>query len=135
MANFYSFICRCNCGWLLGFALQTITAGFEEADLVFWRFKSFKSMVHAGLAMVVAIPFVQVFYFDVGENQRGRFLKVSEASVSRSRSTIIVPAGNSSDDGWAAFRNILVEIHETSQQLLPSPNSSGPSQVLLNAVL
>ncbi|CAM6008490.1 unnamed protein product [Sphagnum balticum] len=70
----------------------------------------------------------KVFYFDVGENQRGRFLKVSEASVSRSRSTIIVPAGNSSDDGWAAFRNILVEIHESSQQLLPSPNSSGPSQ-------
>jgi len=61
--------------------------------------------------------------------------QVSEASVTRSRSTIIVPAGNSSDDGWAAFRNILVEIHEASQQLLPSPNSSGPSQVLLNAVL
>jgi hypothetical protein len=61
--------------------------------------------------------------------------QVSEASVSRSRSTIIVPAGNSSDDGWAAFRNILVEIHEASQQLLPSPNRSGPSQVLLNAVL
>ncbi|CAK9218698.1 unnamed protein product [Sphagnum jensenii] len=70
----------------------------------------------------------KVFYFDVGENQRGRFLKVSEASVTRSRSTIIVPAGNSSDDGWAAFRNILVEIHEASQQLFPSPNSSGPSQ-------
>ncbi len=82
MANFYSFICRCNCGWLLGFALQTITAGFEEADLVFWRFKSFKSMVHAGLAMVVAIPFVQVFYFDVGENQRGRFLKVCSGFLS-----------------------------------------------------
>ncbi len=27
-------------------------------------------------AAVVAVSFVQVFYFDVGENQRGRFLKV-----------------------------------------------------------
>ncbi|GBG68951.1 hypothetical protein CBR_g3650 [Chara braunii] len=62
----------------------------------------------------------KVFYFDVGENQRGRFLKVSEASVTRSRSTIIVPAGNAADEGWAAFRNVLVEIHEASQ-LLPPP--------------
>ncbi|KAL1221210.1 Transcription factor Pur-alpha 1 [Cardamine amara subsp. amara] len=56
----------------------------------------------------------KVFYFDVGENRRGRFLKVSEASVSRNRSTIIVPAGSSPDEGWAAFRNILAEIHEAS---------------------
>ncbi|KAG0450889.1 hypothetical protein HPP92_026456 [Vanilla planifolia] len=27
----------------------------------------------------------KVFYFDVGENKRGRFLKVSEASVSRNQ--------------------------------------------------
>lgn len=39
---------------------------------------------------------------------------MSEASVSRNRSTIIVPAGNSPDEGWAAFRNILAEIHEAS---------------------
>ncbi|KAG0585888.1 hypothetical protein KC19_2G047300 [Ceratodon purpureus] len=70
----------------------------------------------------------KVFYFDVGENQRGRFLKVSEASVTRNRSTIIVPAGNAADDGWAAFRNILVEIHDASQLLLPPPASSGPLQ-------
>ncbi|ESQ51798.1 hypothetical protein EUTSA_v10017021mg [Eutrema salsugineum] len=56
----------------------------------------------------------KVFYFDVGENRRGRFLKVSEASVSRNRSTIIVPAGSSPDEGWAAFRNILAEINEAS---------------------
>ncbi|XP_024400696.1 transcription factor Pur-alpha 1 isoform X2 [Physcomitrium patens] len=70
----------------------------------------------------------KVFYFDVGENQRGRFLKVSEASVTRNRSTIIVPAGNAADEGWAAFRNILVEIHEASQLLLPPTASSGPLQ-------
>ncbi|XP_020705048.1 transcription factor Pur-alpha 1 [Dendrobium catenatum] len=54
----------------------------------------------------------KVFYFDVGENKRGRFLKVSEASVSRNRSTIIVPAGSSGEEGWSAFRNILLEINE-----------------------
>ncbi|KAH0781501.1 hypothetical protein KY290_001099 [Solanum tuberosum] len=62
-----------------------------------------------------------VFYFDVGENRRGRFLKVSEASVSRNRSTIIVPAGSARDEGWAAFRNILAEINEASR-LFISPN-------------
>lgn len=63
----------------------------------------------------------KVFYFDVGENRRGRFLKVSEASVSRNRSTIIVPAGSARDEGWAAFRNILAEINEASR-LFISPN-------------
>ncbi|KAH9561223.1 hypothetical protein CY35_05G009700 [Sphagnum magellanicum] len=70
----------------------------------------------------------KVFYFDVGENQRGRFLKISEASVTRSRSTIIVPAGNAADDGWPAFRNILVEIHESSQLLLSPTKGSVPPQ-------
>ncbi|KAG5396621.1 hypothetical protein IGI04_018435 [Brassica rapa subsp. trilocularis] len=63
----------------------------------------------------------KVFYFDIGDNRRGRFLKVSEASVSRNRSTIIVPAGSSPDEGWAAFRNILAEIHEASG-LFAMPN-------------
>lgn len=43
------------------------------------------------------------------------FAQVSEASVSRNRSTIIVPAGSSRDEGWAAFRNILAEINEASR--------------------
>ncbi|AEC08631.1 Purine-rich element binding protein family [Arabidopsis thaliana x Arabidopsis arenosa] len=68
----------------------------------------------------------KVFYFDIGENRRGRFLKVSEASVSRNRSTIIVPAGSSPDEGWAAFRNILAEIHEASG-LFVMPNQVKPS--------
>jgi len=46
------------------------------------------------------------------------FAKVSEASVSRNRSTIIVPAGSSRDEGWAAFRNILAEINEASRLFL-----------------
>ncbi|KAF9587103.1 hypothetical protein IFM89_039686 [Coptis chinensis] len=67
----------------------------------------------------------KVFYFDVGENKRGRFLKVSEASVSRNRSTIIVPAGSARDEGWAAFRNILAEMNEASR-LLILPNQQSP---------
>ncbi|CAI5468225.1 unnamed protein product [Closterium sp. Yama58-4] len=66
----------------------------------------------------------KVFYFDVGENARGRFLKVSEASMARARSTIIVPAGGPAAEGWAAFRNVLVEIHEASIAL-PTNNASG----------
>ncbi|KAH8512330.1 hypothetical protein Peur_056308 [Populus x canadensis] len=74
----------------------------------------------------------KVFYFDIGENRRGRFLKVSEASVSRNRSTIIVPAGSSRDEGWAAFRNILAEINEASRLfMLPNQQSSETSERLV----
>ncbi|XP_026391701.1 transcription factor Pur-alpha 1-like isoform X2 [Papaver somniferum] len=74
----------------------------------------------------------KVFYFDVGENKRGRFLKVSEASVSRNRSTIIVPAGSSCDEGWVAFRNILGEINEASRLLtVPNQQNSEPSERLV----
>ncbi|KAK8683127.1 hypothetical protein V6N13_039194 [Hibiscus sabdariffa] len=74
----------------------------------------------------------KVFYFDIGENRRGRFLKVSEASVSRNRSTIIVPAGSTRDEGWAAFRNILADINEASRLFtLPNQQSSEPSEDLV----
>ncbi|KAI4343338.1 hypothetical protein L6164_010699 [Bauhinia variegata] len=74
----------------------------------------------------------KVFYFDIGENRRGRFLKVSEASISRNRSTIIVPAGSSRDEGWAAFRNILAEINEASRLfILPNQQSAESSEHLV----
>ncbi|KAF5748854.1 transcription factor Pur-alpha 1 [Tripterygium wilfordii] len=74
----------------------------------------------------------KVFYFDIGENRRGRFLKVSEASVSRNRSTIIVPAGSTREEGWAAFRNILAEINEASRLFtLPNQQSSEASERLV----
>ncbi|XP_049373458.1 transcription factor Pur-alpha 1 isoform X1 [Solanum verrucosum] len=73
----------------------------------------------------------KVFYFDVGENRRGRFLKVSEASVSRNRSTIIIPAGSARDEGWAAFTNILAEINEASRLfILPNQQTSETSERL-----
>ncbi|KAK2980858.1 hypothetical protein RJ640_003085 [Escallonia rubra] len=60
-------------------------------------------------------------------------VQVSEASVSRNRSTIIVPAGSARDEGWAAFRNILAEINEASR-LFVLPNqqqNSEPSERLV----
>ncbi|KAK4763610.1 hypothetical protein SAY87_013048 [Trapa incisa] len=71
----------------------------------------------------------KIFYFDVGENRRGRFLKVSEASVNRNRSTIIVPAGSTRDEGWTAFRNILAEINEANMLfIMPNQPNSEPSE-------
>lgn len=64
----------------------------------------------------------KVFYFDIGENKRGRFLKVSEASVNRNRSTIIVPAGSSGEEGWEAFRSVLLEINNEAARLYVLPN-------------
>ncbi|XXG50958.1 hypothetical protein AAC387_Pa02g4843 [Persea americana] len=72
----------------------------------------------------------KVFYFDIGENKRGRFLKISEASVNRNRSTIIVPAGSGRDEGWAAFRNILAEINDASQYIAQNQQNSDPSEQL-----
>lgn len=69
----------------------------------------------------------KIFYFDVGDNNRGRFLKISEASVSRNRSTIIIPCGISGTEGWSAFRNVLVEIHDATQLLGP-PATNIPLQ-------
>lgn len=68
----------------------------------------------------------KVFYFDIGENKRGRYLKVSEASVNRNRSTIIVPAGSSGEEGWEAFRSVLLEINDEASRLYVLPNH--PSQ-------
>uniref|UniRef100_M8BPD1 Transcription factor Pur-alpha 1 n=1 Tax=Aegilops tauschii TaxID=37682 RepID=M8BPD1_AEGTA len=52
--------------------------------------------------------------------------KVSEASVNRNRSTIIVPAGSSGEEGWEAFRNVLLEINDEASRLYVLPNH--PSQ-------
>ncbi|KAI5684556.1 hypothetical protein M9H77_05784 [Catharanthus roseus] len=58
--------------------------------------------------------------------------QVSEASVSRNRSTIIVPAGSARDEGWAAFRNILAEINEASRIfILPNQQNSEASERLV----
>ncbi|GFZ18126.1 purin-rich alpha 1 [Actinidia rufa] len=59
-------------------------------------------------------------------------MQVSEASVSRNRSTIIVPAGTAPDEGWAAFRNILAEINEAANLfILPNQQNSESSERLV----
>ncbi|GAB4856150.1 hypothetical protein Ancab_024791 [Ancistrocladus abbreviatus] len=46
--------------------------------------------------------------------------------MSRNRSTIIVPAGSTRDEGWAAFRNILAEINEASRLfIVPNQDEIG----------
>lgn len=55
------------------------------------------------------------------------YLQVSEASVNRNRSTIIVPAGSSGEEGWEAFRNVLLEINSEASRLYVLPNH--PNQV------
>ncbi|GFZ20836.1 purin-rich alpha 1 [Actinidia rufa] len=58
--------------------------------------------------------------------------QVSEASVSRNRSTIIVPAGTAQDEGWAAFRNILAEINEAANLfILPNQQNSESAERLV----
>ncbi|CAN1271904.1 Transcription factor Pur-alpha 1 [Linum perenne] len=69
--------------------------------------------------------FLDLFNYYVSSDEQDLFskelqldTKISEASVSRNRSTIIVPAGSSRDEGWTSFRNILEEINEASRLFL-----------------
>lgn len=51
--------------------------------------------------------------------------------MNRNRSTIIVPAGSSGEEGWELFRNLLAEINEAvTPSFYPVPN-----QVLLTNLL
>ncbi|CAL0312344.1 unnamed protein product [Lupinus luteus] len=52
---------------------------------------------------------------EVGANMTGIFEDVSEASASRNHSAIIVRTGSYRDEVWAAFRNIMAEINESSR--------------------
>ncbi|KAL8170894.1 hypothetical protein V2J09_022698 [Rumex salicifolius] len=57
------------------------------------------------------------------DNVKGKFWEIlkNEMEWCTNRSTIIVPAGSTEDEGWAAFRNILAEINEASS-LFITPN-------------
>ena len=56
-------------------------------------------------------------------------LRMQVSEVTRNRSTIIVPAGNAEGEGWAAFRDILIEIDE-AQHLLPTTDNISVSVLL-----
>nr|CRZ23872.1 Bm4103 [Brugia malayi] len=50
----------------------------------------------------------KIFYFDVGHNERGTFVRISEVKqISGSRSSIAVPMSS-----WGAFRDVLAELQE-----------------------
>uniref|UniRef100_A0A915PVA2 Uncharacterized protein n=1 Tax=Setaria digitata TaxID=48799 RepID=A0A915PVA2_9BILA len=50
----------------------------------------------------------KIFYFDVGHNERGTFVRISEVKqISGSRSSIAVPMS-----AWGAFRDVLAELQE-----------------------
>lgn len=60
----------------------------------------------------------KVFFFDVGENPRGRFLRVSESGAGpRGRSSLIIPSGGAGLTGWANFRDTLSRIYAAEAQL------------------
>eukprot|EP00210_Caulerpa_lentillifera_P002769 g2646.t2 len=64
----------------------------------------------------------KVFFFDVGENPRGRFLRVSESGAGpRGRSSLIVPSGGAGLTGWANFRDTLSRIYAAEAQLSGQP--------------
>lgn len=53
----------------------------------------------------------KVFFFDVGENPRGKFLRVSESGAGpRGRSSLIIPSGGAGLTGWSSFRDTLSRI-------------------------
>ena len=54
------------------------------------------------------------FYFNLKENEKGRFLKIAE--VSGGRSTIIIPS-----TGWLEFREMLDEVIARGQDLDDHP--------------
>lgn len=51
--------------------------------------------------------------------------------MNRNRSTIIVPAGSSGEEGWELFRNLLAEINEA----VPPSFYPVPNQVLFTNLL
>jgi hypothetical protein len=60
----------------------------------------------------------KVFYFEIGQNPRGRFLRVSESGAGpRGRSSIIIPAGGAGAvSAWALFRDTLARVEAAHQQ-------------------
>ncbi len=64
----------------------------------------------------------KVFFFEVGENPRGRFLRINEETdPPRGRSQLIVPSGGDDDEAWGHFADKLDGIRDTLAMLEPHP--------------
>lgn len=62
----------------------------------------------------------KLFFFDLKENQRGRFLRITE-DVNGRRNAIVVPVAGLED-----FRRVLGAIIDRDKQLGGSPESNPP---------
>lgn len=59
----------------------------------------------------------KVFFFELGENSRGRFLRLSESGAGpRGRSSLIIPSGGNGCEGWTGFRIALQRVEEVTRQ-------------------
>eukprot|EP01025_Chloroclados_australasicus_P003975 TRINITY_DN1094_c0_g1_i6.p2 TRINITY_DN1094_c0_g1~~TRINITY_DN1094_c0_g1_i6.p2 ORF type:complete len:321 (-),score=66.45 TRINITY_DN1094_c0_g1_i6:3388-4350(-) len=66
----------------------------------------------------------KLFFFEVGENPRGRFLRVSETGGGpRGRTSIIIPSGGTGDVGWSSVRDAVLRIYAAEAETagLPFP--------------
>ncbi|CAK0753202.1 hypothetical protein CVIRNUC_002203 [Coccomyxa viridis] len=62
----------------------------------------------------------KVFYWSVGDNPRGRYLRISESGAGpRGRSSIIVPSGGADCSAWLAFRSVLARIESRTMNRPP----------------
>ncbi|KAL3137132.1 hypothetical protein ABBQ32_006703 [Trebouxia sp. C0010 RCD-2024] len=75
------------------------------------------------------------FYFETGENTRGRFLRVSESGAGpRGRSSIIIPAGGATASAWGTFRDALARIEVAGQQAEQREASSAAFEDTANSL-
>ena len=78
----------------------------------------------------------KVFFFEVGENPRGRYLRINEGSdPPRGRSQLIVPSGGDDDEAWGHFADKLDGIRDRLAMLEPHPAAAveGPGDVADNS--
>lgn len=69
----------------------------------------------------------KIFYFDVGHNERGTFVRISEVKqISGNRSSIAVPMSS-----WGAFRDVLAELQE-KMAMAKSPEVGGDDLLKLD---
>lgn len=54
----------------------------------------------------------KVFYFSVGQNPRGRFLRISESGIGNpaGRASLVIPSAGQDDVGWASFLDTIQRV-------------------------
>lgn len=67
----------------------------------------------------------KVFYFSVGENPRGKFLRISESGLGHpvGRSSLVIPSAGPEDAGWATFRDSIQRVRGIEGQPHEEPHA------------